>query len=274
MRVTEALREQEGLSRVDAELIVAAILRRTRTWVIAHDDAVLTPAQIRAMRSAFLRRRRGEPLAYILESREFCGRLFRVTRDVLIPRPATEGLVEFAAEILRSGKKAFAVRPLDSGIVGVAWIWKRPGSCAIADIGTGSGCIAVTMEKLFPRRRIIATDISAQALNVAKRNASLLEARVAFRRGRSLRPFAAERKPFVVISNPPYIPLTMRLQKDVEEFEPRIALRGGKKGTDVIEEIMEQARAHPRCVGIVIECRTDQAAAIRSMVRAPDARPT
>lgn len=257
MRVQDAV-SFPGIERIDAELLIAEVLGKSRTWVIAHPEAPIPQRKADALRRLLRRRAKGEPLAYILGRREFHGRMFRVTKDTLIPRPATELLVEHVAERLKKNERGFSVDPVDEDIVCIAWIWKKPGTCAIADIGTGSGCIAATLKNLFPRRSVIATDISSKALTVAKANARTLGATITFKKGDVLGPLRDMKKPFVIVSNPPYIPSGMRLMKDVADFEPKAALYSGNDGADLIRKILKQAIAHPHCVGVIVECRQDQ----------------
>lgn len=272
MRVQDAV-SFPGVDRLDAELLVAEALRKDRTWVIAHPEAAISPKQQRMLRVLLKRRAKGEPLAYILGRKEFYGRTFRVTKDTLIPRPATELLVETTECLLKKNATLFTVAAIDEEIIVAAWIWKKPGSCTIVDIGTGSGCIAVTLKKMFPRRTVIATDISAKALSVAKANAKKLGARIVFKKGNTLDPLKGMKKPFVIVSNPPYIPFGTKLMKDVAGYEPKPALYSGKDGADVIRKILKQAVAHPLCVGVILECRADQLPVIDDISRDRRARP-
>lgn len=249
-----------GTDRLDAELIVAHVLKKDRTWVIAHPEKRIAPVKAKVITSMLRRRSKSEPLAYILGTKDFYGHSFIVTKDTLIPRPATEGLIELAIDVLNN-KEGSVVRELDTDIVGVASIWKSTNGCDILDIGTGSGCIAVTLKKFFPRKTVLATDISSKALAIAKRNAKALHAPVILKKGDALAPFKTLKKPFLIVSNPPYIPRGMKLMQDVEKFEPKHALFGGKEGIDVIRKILRQAKAHPYCAGVVIECRANQASA-------------
>ncbi len=206
------------------------------------------------------RRKRGEPVAYILGEKEFYGRPFHVDPSVIIPRPATEGLVELALKAL-AGESVPDSTVIDTGIV--AWhrqkeSWKD--LTLVADIGTGSGCIAVTLACERPDLRIIATDISDEALKIAKDNANThgVADRIDFRPGSCLAPLQDIDEPYVIISNPPYIPDGTTLEKNVAAFEPHNALFGGTKGTDVLAKIIASATADPYCKGWMMECREEQ----------------
>jgi release factor glutamine methyltransferase len=181
------------------------------------------------------RRARREPLAYITGEREFYGRAFRVTPDVLIPRPETELLVERALAWLET----FAS--------------DRPQGAAparVLDIGTGSGCIAVTLALESPEARLVATDVSASALDVARSNATRLNvaARIEFRQTSltSDVPGAFD----LIVANPPYVPERDRasLAPEVRDYEPTSALFAGPDGLDVIRALVPSAAAalHPR----------------------------
>ena len=167
------------------------------------------------------RRYRGEPIQYIAGEAEFYGLTFRVTPDVLIPRPETEHTVEKVIELAAG----FAAP-------------------RIVDVGTGSGCIAVALRHHLPQARITAVDLSSAALAVAEENARRNEAVIRFLEGDLLAPVAAERFEFVV-SNPPYVPLADRdsLAVEVRDHEPALALFAGDDGLDIYRRLIPQAFA-------------------------------
>jgi len=171
-------------------------------------------------------------------------------------------LCSIALDLL--GKKSGPVRfqeDIDQDIIAAVHIWKQLDDVrCITDIGTGSGCIAVTIACERPDLRIIATDISTAALAIAAKNAAHLHAkeRMAFAAGKNLEPLADIKEPFLIVSNPPYIPKGMMLDTDVMDFEPHGALFAGDDGADVLRDIVSAAKQHPYCVGYVIECRQDQ----------------
>ena len=199
------------------------------------------------------RRATSEPVAYLIGEREFYGRVFKVTRDVLIPRPETEFVVEEALHCLGNLAPS-AQRPAPS----------------VVDVGTGSGCLAVTLALERPDARLTATDISAAALRVAKDNAQTLGAasRVDFREG----PFLAGLIPPVdlVVSNPPYVADRDRpaLPRDVENFEPATALfGGGDDGLDMIRALVPVAAASLAPGGyLVMEIGYGQLEAVRGLI--------
>ncbi|MPY87857.1 MAG: peptide chain release factor N(5)-glutamine methyltransferase [Luteitalea sp.] len=223
--------EHAGIAREEAALNAELLAMHALGW----DRASLvarwrepTPAGFIERYAPFVERRETrEPVAYIVGSREFCGRLFEVTPAVLVPRPETEGLVDAALEI---------AAPLS------------PES-RVVDVGTGSGCIAVTLALERPSARITAIDISAAALAVAQRNATRWGAvRITFIRASLLEAIAPHGRTKsesvdVIVSNPPYVPLRNghALQAEVRDFEPQQALFAGDDGLGVIRVLLEQA---------------------------------
>jgi release factor glutamine methyltransferase len=261
MLVRDAL-TSAGIEAIDAEVLLAAVLQKDRTWSFAHPDDNLDDMHIGEFREFAARRRAGEPIAYILGEKEFYGRTFRVNPSVLIPRPATERLVELALHAMAGGRMPRTTQ-IDSGIV--AWHHSKESSWSeircVADIGTGSGCIAVSMACEEPDMHIIATDISERALHIAEENARLhgvLE-QIDFRTGCTLHPLEHNEHPYVLISNPPYIPENTVLEKDVVDFEPHTALFSGPDGTDILSHIISSAHCDPLCRGWMVECREEQA---------------
>lgn len=192
-----------------------------RAWLITHGYETLPAHAAADFRAWVERRRAGEPIQYITGEAEFYGLSFKVSRAVLIPRPETEHLVEKAIELARG--------------------FERP---RIADIGTGSGAIAMALGNHLPDAIIYATDISAQALGVARANARRLgfETRVLLRAGDLLAPLAGKHFDLVV-SNPPYVPDNERdlLAAEVREYEPAEALFAGADGLDVYRRLIPAA---------------------------------
>lgn len=262
MTIEEALK-RSGVERCDAEVLLASLLMKDRAWILAHPHETL-PRE-KEWKNWTKRRLEGKPVAYIIGEREFYGRMFEVNRNVLIPRPATEGLVEMTLEIMRRGTPWRAptrnTREIDNSIVAVANIWGNLNDVkTIVDIGTGSGCIAITLALERPNIKIIATDISERALEVAKKNAQRHDAedRIEFRLGNLLEPIADLKEPFIVVSNPPYVPEQRSLKREVGDFEPGQALFAGKDGTDVLDPLYRQAKLHKFCRGFLVECLESQ----------------
>lgn len=198
--------------RLDAELLIARALGVRRIDLYLQYDRPLTEAELAAVRELLRRRARGEPVAYLLGEREFFGRPFVVTPAVLVPRPETETLVEVVLE----------------------WARARRGRVRIADVGTGSGCLAVTLAAELPEATVVASDLSEEAVSVAAENASRhdVQARVEAVVGSWGEPLVG-RGPFdVVVSNPPYVATAeiADLPRDVRDFEPRLALDAGADG--------------------------------------------
>lgn len=246
----------------EAEILLSALLGKDRTWVLAHGEHVLAPHEEERLAVWLQRRLKGEPVAYIVENQEFYGRPFIINKHTLIPRPATERLVEIALDLLSkpAGPIAYA-EEIDTDIIAAVNVWKNLGPVrSVADIGTGSGCIGVTIACARPDLHVIATDINDQTIVTAKKNAAMLgaAANMEFRKGYDLDPLADVGVPFFIVSNPPYIPDSYELEKNVRDFEPRTALFGGGDGADILKRIVSQAKAHPQCCGYVIECRKDQ----------------
>lgn len=247
-----------GIDRLEAEVLLADLLGKDRTWLLAHGSEDLGKHADQALQR-FKERKTGKPVAYITGKKDFCGRSFTVQPGVLIPRESTENLLSLTWDVLH-GSTGDCIRTLDQGIVGVARIFRpllKPE--ILVDVGTGSGCIGITLalETTLP---VIATDISTDAITIAKQNATQLGAELTFMHGDCLDPLSNMKKPFLVVSNPPYIPDGTRLPADVAEFEPHSALFGGKDGNDVLRKILNQAEAHPYCIGVVLECGEKQAA--------------
>jgi len=203
--------------RFTAELLLCHALGRQRAYLFAHPEQELREVEWLHYGRYLDQRMRGKPLQYITHKQEFFGREFRVTPDVLIPRPETELLAEVVLKMNRAA-----------------------GELAI-DAGSGSGAIAVTLA-LDSGLRVVGTDVSLPALEVARSNAQRLQARVQFVAGDLLVSFADESAD-VVVCNPPYVPEADRgsLQREVRDWEPALALFGGEDGTDFYKRLIPQS---------------------------------
>jgi release factor glutamine methyltransferase len=232
--------------RVDAELLLLHILQRPSSWLYTHADDVLEMDVQTTYAALVDRRAAGEPLAYITGRRGFWSLDLEVTPATLIPRPETELLVEQVLQRL----------PVDA-------------ACDVADLGTGSGAIALAIACERPGARVVATDASADALVVAQRNAQRHGiANVAFMQGDWLAPLAGRRFE-VIVSNPPYIEAAdPHLGQGDLRFEPAGALAAGADGLDDIRRIVRDARKHLQPGGwLLFEHGWNQGDAARQLLR-------
>jgi len=225
LKKAEQLLKDAGIKnpRLDAEVLLASVIgiERYRLYVIKNDllDENTTQKFIDAIKKRCL----GFPLQYLVGHQEFYSLNFFVGPEALIPRPETELLVEHV----------------------IQWAQNRSKRLEICDMGTGSGCIAVTLAKHIPDAVIYATDISGDALNLARKNAKLhgVSAKITFLKGDLYQPlleYGLTNKLDAIVSNPPYIPSAdlKNLQKEIRDFEPLVALDGGKDGLEFYRKII------------------------------------
>jgi release factor glutamine methyltransferase len=274
------------VDRIDAQVLMGHVLGVGRAWLAANPMHILTETQDARVDMLVAQRALGQPVAYLVGKREFYGRDFTVTSDVLIPRPETETLVEAALEHLRRAGRDDRRPGRDDRRPGRR---NRDGACpgnheaggpgpSVLDLGTGSGAIAVTLACELPGARIVATDASPAALAVARANAKSLgcEERIEFLQGSWYAPVAGQRFDLVV-SNPPYVARDDdHLGQGDLRFEPRSALADGSPdGLDSIRAIAAGARAHLAPGGaLLLEHGYDQARAVaRLLVEAGFAAP-
>jgi release factor glutamine methyltransferase len=206
-------------------LLLAEVVQMSKEFIWAHPETTLDDNQWAHYEKLLHRTALGEPVAYILGRREFYGITFSVTPDVLIPRPETEALVDLARAHLGT---------------------LQNNSPVIVDVGTGSGCVAITLARLFPDARVYGIDISPKALAVARKNAELLRADVAFLEGSLLHPLAGvidEHSVDALIANLPYISDSeyTLLPHTVKDFEPSLALRSGTSADNLNNALVSQA---------------------------------
>lgn len=233
--------------------MLAFLLQRDRAYLLAHSNDVIDENQEKRWKQYVDRRKTGEPVAYIIGQREFYGRVFHVDRRVHIPRPSTENLVSMALDFLSDPKDE--MRDLETGIIGTAKMLRDCSAIkTIVDVGTGSGCIAITMALERLDLRVIAIDISKDALDVAKENAERLGASVEFLEGDLLSPLEDLKEPFLVVSNPPYLSTGATLDRDVKNFEPSQSLFGGADGGEILHKLIAECTQNTYCRGIVYEC--------------------
>jgi release factor glutamine methyltransferase len=236
--------------RLDAEILLAHARGCQRIQLYTQFDSPLTDAQRAMMRDLVKRRSAAEPVAYLVGHREFFGLDFRVTSDVLVPRPDTETLIVEAIEYLKSHSQP-----------------------RVLDLGTGSGCIAITLAVNCRQAQITAVDLSATALAVAKQNSEKhsVTDRIRFLHGDLFAPLAADEQFDLIASNPPYITSAEieTLQPDVRLHEPRSALDGGADGLDIIRRIVADAPRYLVPTGcLLIEIACEQADAVSQLLTA------
>jgi release factor glutamine methyltransferase len=280
-----------------AELLLLHVLGRDRTWLYAHPEEEIPAVDAQRFFALLARRAAGEPTQHLTGQQEFWGLEFEVTPDVLIPRPETEHLIEVALDRL-------AVRELRAGRKQTL----TGEGLQLADIGTGSGCIAIALAKELPCATIYATDISAAALAIAQRNATRhsVSDRIQFlesnlfdgfsdRRlanagllgvgaqhagpllGRDAppeSPVTSHQSPLLdlVVSNPPYVGRreTETLAREVRDHEPEIALYGGEEGYELYADLITQSAAHLKPGGIlVLELGHNSLPAVHPLLDAP-----
>jgi release factor glutamine methyltransferase len=210
---------------LDARRLLGHVLGRDTAWLLAHDDERVCERDRRRFEALVARRAGGEPVSYIVGSAWFYGRAFAVTVDVLVPRPETELLVEAALDDIRS-RRAQAARPL-----------------RVCDVGTGCGAIALTLAAEEPALEVVASDVSAAALEVAARNATSLgvAGRVRFVLGDLAAPLLGLAPFDCLVANLPYVPSgAVPERPDPVGFEPRLAIDGGKDGLALYRRLIDR----------------------------------
>lgn len=226
-------RSESESARLDSQVLLAHVLEQTRSWLFAHHDFELSQGNCRRYSELISRRRQREPVAYLLGRKEFYDLEFVVDRRVLIPRPETELLVDLVLAQINGRRQ----RPV-----------------VVADVGTGSGAIAITVAVHSPEAKVYGIDISRDALAVAEENKRRLspEGGPQFLEGDLLSPLPEPAD--VIVANLPYIADEeySGLESDVRDFEPRLALQAGAEGLDVIKRLLEQLPDKVRPHGAVL----------------------
>jgi len=233
-------------ARLDAEVLLARALGASRADLYSHPERPLTAEEVERYRSYLARRAQGEPVSYIRGTKEFFGLPFAVDRRVLVPRPETEVLVERALEGARTMNQA---------------------GLRIADIGTGSGCIAVALATHLPQARVYATDASAEALELAAQNVGRhgVRDRVLLFQGDLCAPLPEPVD--LLVSNPPYT-VWQSLPEGITAYEPRLALDGGADGLDIYRRLLPQLPGHLRTGGMAfLEIGDGQEEAVPALAR-------
>ncbi len=239
-----ALASERGLERLDAQLLLLHALSRAqdeRAWLIAHDTEEVPAARAQAFAALCERRGADEPLAYLVGHKEFFGLDLAVDSRVLVPRPDTETLVDWALELLPAA-----------------------GAPRVVDLGTGSGAIALALKKLRPNAIVDAVDASAEALTVASENARRLSLEVGFIQDSWLE--GSANRYDLIVSNPPYV-AAGDVHLAALRHEPSLALASGPDGLCAIRAIVAQAPAHlQRGAWLLLEHGWDQAATVRALL--------
>ncbi len=239
--LAEARREAGGL--------LQHVIGRDRTFVLAHPEEQLTEGQLQIFQELLKRRAAGEPLQYLTAEQSFFGLDFEVAAGVLIPRPETELLVELALEAIQGTQAS-----------------------RICDVGTGSGCIAITLLHERTDAHAVAIDISAAAIEIAKRNAvrHQVESRLTFVHANCFSSLSPAEFSFdLIVSNPPYLAEVdfPGLPREVKDHEPREALAGGPDGLDVVRRLLSESAAFLKPGGnLLIEIGFNQASAVQSLL--------
>lgn len=231
-----------GVGRLDAQVLLGHVLGRSRAWLIAHDDEPVDLAATAEMARLLQQRARGVPVAYLVGEREFHGLMLKVRPDVLVPRPETEGLVDWVLELFEASVPA-----------------------RVADLGTGSGAIALALRHRRPPMQLTAVDVDPAALAVARENAARLRLPLECLQGRWFAPLAGRRFDCVV-SNPPYVDADDPHLQALGS-EPLLALTPGPDGLAALDEIIRDAPAHLEPGGwLLLEHGRDQATAVRRLL--------
>lgn len=239
--------------RLNAELLMMFVLGRERAYLFAHPERELSGEEQAQYDEVVRERARGCPTQYITGHQEFWGLDLLVSPAVLIPRPETEHVVETVLELVNG------------------YHHDGPARLRLLDVGTGSGCIALALASELPHAEIHACDISDEALEIARINAARLGmgGKVLFRKSDLLSVYAGEKFDFV-ISNPPYVGEadSDKVQKQVREFEPKIAVFSGQEGMDIYRNLVPQAQEHLRDGGwFVAEIGFSEEAKVRDLLR-------
>jgi release factor glutamine methyltransferase len=236
-------------ARREAGSLLGHIMERDRSFIIAHAGDPITPAQMEEFAAFVEQRAEGKPLQYITGHQEFFGLDFEVSADVLIPRPETELLVESALKLLADSE----------------------AESSICDVGTGSGCVVVSLLHERPNARGTAIDISPAAIEVARRNAAKHEVsdRIEFLVSDCFAEVAKEALFDLIVSNPPYIRADdiESLQREVRDYEPHLALEAGSDGLAIIRRLLAGAAMHLKPGGhFLFEIGFDQREAVESLI--------
>jgi release factor glutamine methyltransferase len=243
-QISQRLQDHSETPVLDTQVLLAHILKKPRSWVMAHPEILLDNQQQQKLNLSVTRLEKGEALPYIIGHREFYGVDFHLTPDVLIPRPETELLVQRAID----------------------WLNLHPHARKAIDVGTGSGCIGITLAMNIPSLHVRLTDISLLALDVAKENADIfnLSDRLEFQQADLLE--GVEGIYDLICANLPYIPSQVLSELPVSKSEPQLALDGGENGIELITRLLDQARNRMAPGGLMLlEIEASQGVVMKSI---------
>jgi len=229
-RVRQRIKPHSSTPYLDALVLLSHILERSRSWILAHPNALLSSSQQEKIRLALKKLEQGIPLPYILGTWEFYQLPFKVTPDVLIPRPETELLVDYARE----------------------WLGSHPTRRSCADIGTGSGCIPISIAYHIPDAHFAAGDLSLKALKIARMNAAKHKVRenISLFQGHLMQALGGTFD--LITANLPYIPRSKLVSLDVYGREPTRALDGGREGLKYISSLLHSAPRKLKKGGLIL----------------------
>lgn len=253
--------ERAGIAtaRLDCLVLLEDALGKDKSWILAHQEETVQGSTLYSLGEQIARRAGHEPLAYIRGTSEFCGRDFAVNNHTLEPRPETETMIELLQELVES--KRLKVESLkapsdgaitknqqqktrqDSSIMTILTDRDDSSAMTIVDVGTGSGCIAITAKLLYPQALVVATDIDKKCLAIAQKNSKRHNAEVVFHEGSLLEPLlnADYQAPDIILANLPYVPDGHTINQ-AAMHEPRHAIFGGKDGLDLYKDMFNQSQ--------------------------------
>lgn len=256
---TTILKKTSNSPALDAEILLSFVLKKDRTFLFTYPEKKLSTAQWREYKELIARRKKHEPITYITHHKEFYGLDFYVDRRVLIPRPETEALIEKTIKYIKAKYKisrhsevALGDRRIPPHILGDPSVGRYSDllqdDFVICDLGTGSGCIAIALAKNLPNAKIYATDISKKAISVAKINAKKHKVlkRIKFIHSDLFAKIPARIKFDIIVANLPYLSIKkyQATTPDIKKYEPKLALYGGKNGTEIYQKLLGQVKQH------------------------------
>ena len=247
-------------ARLDSELILSHALGLPREWILAHDDATIEPAVWKKLCFMVAKRAQRQPLAYVLGTKEFYGRNFIVTPDVLIPRPESEVMIDEIDNII-GRLNSQSITAVQQGLISpdARAKWRQPaepckqpdGLASVLDLGTGSGCLAITAKLEHPELNVTAVDISPAALEIAELNALRLHADITFKQS-DLFSSLSNQKFDVILANLPYVDIDWPDLSPELIYEPQTALFANDKGLELIKKTLAEAQLHLNANGYLI----------------------